>query len=56
MGSKSSFKYNLFYRTSIVPSKYVMTIMIIIMMISFYIFARHVSPFVFFDPWPSQNS
>ncbi|XP_014324696.2 adenylate cyclase type 3-like [Xiphophorus maculatus] len=29
------------YRTSIVPSKYLMTMMIIIMMISFYFFARH---------------
>ncbi|KAF7666552.1 hypothetical protein LDENG_00101480 [Lucifuga dentata] len=30
------------YRTSIVPSKYLMTMMIIVMMISFYFFARHV--------------
>ncbi|XP_056150041.1 adenylate cyclase type 3-like [Lampris incognitus] len=30
------------YRTSMVPSKYLMTIMIIVMMISFYYFARHV--------------
>uniref|UniRef100_A0A668A4S1 Adenylate cyclase type 3 n=1 Tax=Myripristis murdjan TaxID=586833 RepID=A0A668A4S1_9TELE len=30
------------YRASIVPSKYLMTMMIIIMMISFYYFARHV--------------
>ncbi|CAK6962186.1 adenylate cyclase type 3-like [Scomber scombrus] len=29
------------YRTSMVPSKYLMTMMIIVMMISFYIFARH---------------
>ncbi|XP_060908204.1 adenylate cyclase type 3-like [Labrus mixtus] len=29
------------YRTSIVPSKYLMTMMIIIMMIGFYFFARH---------------
>ncbi|XP_034555575.1 adenylate cyclase type 3-like [Notolabrus celidotus] len=29
------------YRTSIVPSKYLMTMMIIVMMISFYFFARH---------------
>ncbi|XP_040919933.1 adenylate cyclase type 3-like isoform X2 [Toxotes jaculatrix] len=29
------------YRTSIVPSKYLMTIMIIVMMIGFYFFARH---------------
>ncbi|KAM9704256.1 adenylate cyclase type 3 [Menidia menidia] len=29
------------YRTSVVPSKYLMTMMIIVMMISFYIFARH---------------
>ncbi|KAM3860999.1 adenylate cyclase type 3-like [Diretmus argenteus] len=30
------------YRASIVPSKYLMTMMIIVMMISFYYFARHV--------------
>ncbi|XP_010765697.1 adenylate cyclase type 3-like [Notothenia coriiceps] len=29
------------YRTSIVPSKYLMTMMIIVMMIGFYFFARH---------------
>ncbi|XP_068432802.1 adenylate cyclase type 3-like [Clinocottus analis] len=29
------------YRTSIVPSKYLMTVMIIVMMICFYLFARH---------------
>uniref|UniRef100_A0A3Q2DUC8 Adenylate cyclase type 3 n=1 Tax=Cyprinodon variegatus TaxID=28743 RepID=A0A3Q2DUC8_CYPVA len=29
------------YRTSMVPSKYLMTMMIIVMMISFYFFARH---------------
>ncbi|XP_070843163.1 adenylate cyclase type 3-like isoform X2 [Chaetodon trifascialis] len=29
------------YRTSIVPSKYLMTLMIIVMMIGFYFFARH---------------
>ncbi|XP_028295456.1 adenylate cyclase type 3-like isoform X2 [Gouania willdenowi] len=29
------------YRTSIVPSKYLMTMMVIVMMISFYVFARH---------------
>ncbi|XP_075900726.1 adenylate cyclase type 3 [Nelusetta ayraudi] len=29
------------YRTSIVPSKYLMTVMIIVMMICFYYFARH---------------
>ncbi|TNN61584.1 Adenylate cyclase type 3 [Liparis tanakae] len=29
------------YRTSIVPSKYLMTMMIIVMMIGFYLFARH---------------
>ncbi|XP_054474303.1 adenylate cyclase type 3-like [Anoplopoma fimbria] len=29
------------YRTSIVPSKYLMTVMIIVMMIGFYLFARH---------------
>ncbi|XP_034018002.1 adenylate cyclase type 3-like isoform X1 [Thalassophryne amazonica] len=29
------------YRTSIVPSKYLMTMMIIVMMIAFYYFARH---------------
>ncbi|XP_069579943.1 adenylate cyclase type 3-like [Brachyistius frenatus] len=29
------------YRTSIVPSKYLMTMMIIVMMIGFYVFARH---------------
>lgn len=33
------------FRTSIVPSKYLMTLMIIVMMIGFYIFARHVSHF-----------
>lgn len=33
------------YRTSIVPSKYLMTMMIIVMMISFYIFSRQVSDF-----------
>uniref|UniRef100_A0A3Q2P625 Adenylate cyclase type 3 n=1 Tax=Fundulus heteroclitus TaxID=8078 RepID=A0A3Q2P625_FUNHE len=31
------------YRSSMVPSKYLMTMMIIVMMISFYVFARHVS-------------
>ncbi|XP_076872754.1 adenylate cyclase type 3 isoform X2 [Brachyhypopomus gauderio] len=30
------------YRYSVVPSKYLMTVMIIVMMISFYYFARHV--------------
>ncbi|KAG8011230.1 Adenylate cyclase type 3, partial [Nibea albiflora] len=30
------------YRTSIVPSKYLMTMMIIVMMIGFYFFARHI--------------
>lgn len=30
-------------RTSTVPSKYLMTVMIIVMMIDFYLFARHVS-------------
>lgn len=32
-------------RTFIVPSKYLMTMMIIVMMIGFYFFARHVSHF-----------
>lgn len=31
------------FRTSIVPSRYLMTMMIIVMMIGFYFFARHVS-------------
>ncbi len=32
----------LFYRVHIVPSKYAMSVMIFIMMISFYYFSRHV--------------
>ncbi len=35
-------------RTSIVPSKYLMTMMIIVMMIGFYFFARHVSHFLLY--------
>lgn len=33
-----------------VPSKYLMTMMIIVMMISFYFFARHVSHFLVYTP------
>lgn len=36
-----------FYRTSVVPSKYLMTAMIAVMMICFYYFARHVSHLFF---------
>lgn len=42
--------YLCFSRTSIVPSKYLMTMMIIVMMIGFYFFARHVSHFLCFTP------
>lgn len=42
--------YSLPCRLPLVPSKYTMTVMIFVMMLSFYYFSRHVSACTSFSP------